>query len=1283
MAISPESVAQPRRLSVSIKLGVVFLLLAITATGNLYLSNTLHDSIANIANIINQSGRLRYLSQQVAFQSASFVLEPGEAARQSEVEAENEFKVRYAGVAKEIGNLHPLMRSAGDNLKEHLGRIDKAWQDLHIALKRVLAEPDLAARQAVQREVAANATVMLGEADQLVDALEKAAHTANQRVDSIIYLVQALEILLMLWVFFYVRSRITLPILNLTKFTRRFAAGERDVRMDFRSSDEIGELVLTFNTTAAQTAELLDELDRRARENATLAAILEATTDIVATASPEGRILYFNRAGRKTLGLAGGEDLGRYTIADFHPPEEAERILHTVLPTVAADGPWAGESVLRSRTGVDIPVSQVILAHRGEDGAVDYYSSIMRDITERKRVEDSLRKLSLAVEQSPNSIIITDLDANIEYANATFAKATGYSLAEVIGQNPSILQSGRTPRATYDDLWAHLTRNETWKGELINRRKDGSEYIESVWVSPVRLADGRVANYLAIQEDVTERKRMEAELLQLNDELEEKVATRTAALDQARLDADHANRAKSAFLAAMSHEIRTPMNGVVGMVDVLQQTSLNGQQTEMVNIIHDSAFSLLAIIDDILDFSKIEAGKLQIDSMPMSVANVVEGTCETLIPLSLKKGVELTLFTDPGIPPAVMSDALRLRQILVNLANNAIKFSSGQDRPGKVSVRAVLAEDSSHLKPVRGEPDVTTSHSTRLPKDGNQVAGYVEPHSPSTRPLVLSAAEGSGRTVLGDTGQVTLEFRVTDNGIGIDKETQARLFSPFTQADSSTTRNFGGAGLGLAICRQLVSIMGGEITVRSEPGKGAMFSVRLPFDLPPEQRAENERPSLIAGLHCLVVGGAESLAGDLAAYLVHDGATVERAPDIAAARQWVARRPPGPCIVVIDTAGANPPLDELRAAAHARPGLDVRFTAIERGGRQRPRIIATDLVALDAEVMHRSAFLEAVAIAAGRAEQPGREARPDNAGATPALPSREEARQQGSLILIAEDNEINQKVILQQLKLLGRIADIAGDGREALELWRGGDYGLLFTDLHMPRMDGYELTAAIRTAEKTGDAKTRIPIIAITANALKGEADHCRTIGMDDYLSKPVQLVNLKAMLEKWMPAVTSDPIADEAASIAESAQSLPPCRGKARMGVEHVEKQRESNISTPSLTLPLQGGGNVVVDVNVLKALIGDDEAMVREFLHDFRLSAKKIAAELRAACAANQTETAGALAHKLKSSSRSVGALALGELCAALEKAGKGGDAEALATLLPKFEQELAGVERFLEGY
>ena len=767
---------------------------------------------------------------------------------------------------------------------------------------------------------------------------------------------------------------------------------------------------------------------------------------------------------------------------------------------------------------------------------------------------------------------------------------------------------------------------------------------------------------------VIERKQAEAALRGFNDELEEKVVTRTIDLERAKLDAEQANRVKSAFLAAMSHEIRTPMNGVIGMAEVLQQSSLRGAQVEMANIIHDSAFSLLAIIDDILDFSKIEAGKLQLECVPMNVAKIVERVCETLAPVAEKQGVELTLFTDPAIPAEVSGDPARLRQTLINLVGNAIKFSSGQQRQGKVAVRAVLVEDNTrnlvgtgpHFI-ISGLPTATRSQCLIEGSDGSIVpvrntlvcASPLRDDPPASSPQT----SGGGSAFAGvEEGQLRVEFRVADNGIGIDEATHARLFSPFTQADSSTTRTFGGTGLGLAISRQLVSLMRGQITVQSEPGKGSLFGVRIPFALLAEQHDAGQvypGMQLVAGLSCLVVGAAESLADDLAAYLAHGGARVERAPDLAAAQQWIARQgisshPPAPCVVVIDTVDTRPPLDELRAAVRNRPGLDGRFVVVGRGERRRGRVEAADLVALDADGLHRLRFLEAVAIAADRAkEYVIRDHQPDDARVAAPL-SRAEACRRGCLILVAEDNEINQQVVLQQLALFGQIADIANNGREALELWRSGNYGILITDLHMPEMDGYELTAAIRAAEA---GKTRIPIIAFTANALKGEAGHCFAVGMDDYLSKPVQLANMKAMLKKWLLVA------------AESTLVEP-------LGFAWDK---------PDETAPV----SVAVDVNVLKALIGDDAFMIREFLHDFSFSAAKLAAELRVACTAIQAAAAGALAHKLKSSARSVGALALGELCAEMEQAGKAGDAAALLLLLPRFEQELASVQACIEEY
>ncbi|MDD5299992.1 MAG: PAS domain S-box protein [Gallionella sp.] len=882
---------------------------------------------------------------------------------------------------------------------------------------------------------------------------------------------------------------------------------------------------------------------------------------------------------------------------------------------------------------------------------------------QRERAESEVRllaqRLTLATEAASIGIWDWHLKTDHWYATATYFTMLGYEPEEGF-LDRSVWLERMHPEdrdMAAEKIRAVLAGSEApFQYEVRIRHADG----DYRWINTIgRVAEldenGKATRMLGVRLDITERKQVQEAIYRLNEELEAKVIARTAELDKARLEAEQANRSKSDFLAAMSHEIRTPMNGVIGMIDVLQQSSLTGSQMEMANIIHDSAYSLLSVINDILDFSKIEAGKLQIEIAPMDVSGVVDGTCESLYQMALKKGVELTLFTDPAIPAAVMGDAGRLRQILVNLANNSIKFSSGQDRPGKVSVRAVLVEDDSHLITVRGDASISSAQGTQ------SVSNHL------SKPF-----DTSGRTVGGNAEQVAVEFRVTDNGIGIDEATQVRLFTPFTQADISTTRTYGGTGLGLVISRRLANIMGGEITVQSEPGKGSIFSVRVPFMLPPEVDRDSSRlvalkHDLLAGLPCLVVGGAESLADDLATYLAHDGAVAERAEDLAAAKQWIISLPPGLCIVVIDTAAVNAPpatslLYELRAAARARPGIDIRFVAIERGGRRQCRAVAADLVGLDAEVMHRRTFLQAVAIAAGRAEQSAPEETHGDAHVKPRL-SREEARRRGSLILIAEDNEINQKVILQQLMLLGKTADVANNGREALKRWQSGAYAILFADLHMPEMDGYELTAAIRDAEETDANKPRIPIIAFTANALKGEADHCRAVGMDDYLSKPVQLADLKAMLEKWLPVISSDPIADTGV--------LPYAPTRARMVGTYGDTPSVAKKPSPS---------SAPVDVNVLKALIGDDAALIREFLHDFRLSAAKIAAELRAACAAGETATAGALAHKLKSSSRSVGALALGELCAVMEQVGKAADTAALAMLLPKFEQELASIENFL---
>jgi PAS domain S-box-containing protein len=810
----------------------------------------------------------------------------------------------------------------------------------------------------------------------------------------------------------------------------------------------------------------------------------------------------------------------------------------------------------------------------------------------------SEEKLAVTLNSIGDAVLATDAQGRVTLLNPMAEQLTGWTLAQARGCRVEeifhIVNKDSRASATVPIMSTlELGTVQGLANHTVLIARDGSECDIADSCAPIRDRQGHVIGAVLVFRDVTDRYRIDRLLQDRNMEL-----------GAAKVAADHASLAKSEFLATMSHEIRTPMNGVIGMIEVLRQSRLNEAQVEMVDIIHDSAFALLGVINDILDFSKIEANKLEIEAIDMSVADVVEGACETMHHMAQKRQVELTMFIDPAIPQHLLGDPGRIRQILINLINNAIKFSSDQQRIAQVSVRAVLG----HL----------------------------------------------------DGDRVLTEFHVTDNGIGIDAPTLARLFKPFVQADSTTTRTFGGSGLGLAITYKLIGIMGGEISVQSVPGSGSAFSVRLAFSLTSTLAQGDVRavqPTSLKpdemsldGLACLLLVDEESGAGDLATYLSFAKAKVEQTASLAQASQWIAQRKPGCCVLVIDKADAEAALQQLREALQSRSKLDLQFVVIRRGKHRLPQRRAPDLIQVGGNALSRKALLRAVAIAAGRAKVPERSESADGGLASPAPLSRQDAQRSGSLILVAEDNYYNQKVIQQQLTLLGQTADIASNGREAFDRWQSGDYGILFADLHMPEMDGYELTSAIRHREA---GRSRMPIIAITANALKGEAERCLAIGMDDYLSKPVQLLQLKAMLDKWQPYVSVD--------------------------TAPVQLTENGTLATPARA----SRKSLSIDVAELKALIGSDPKTIREFLNDFRISQIQIALDIRMACAAQQYLTAARLAHKLKSSARSVGALALGDLCERIEALGNSDDLRGLDAVLIKFERELKDVDSFLESY
>ncbi|HEY5774472.1 MAG TPA: PAS domain S-box protein [Xanthomonadales bacterium] len=396
------------------------------------------------------------------------------------------------------------------------------------------------------------------------------------------------------------------------------------------------------------------------------------------------------------------------------------------------------------------------------DESPPVFVAFARDIDDRLRMESELRKLAQAVEQSPGSIVITNLKAEIEYVNEAFLEATGYSRPEVIGKNPSILHSGNTPPETFRSLWSALSRGQAWQGEFFNQDKHGKEYIEHAIIAPIRNPNGRVTHYVAVKDDITEKKQLTQELDAHRHHLEDLVAERTIQLAEARERAETANKAKSVFLANMSHEIRTPMNAIIGLTHLLQRDKPREDQAVRLTKIESSAGHLLEIINDILDLSKIEAGKLTLEISNFNLGEIFDHIQSLFREELMAKG--LSIHADMGDTPVwLKGDATRLRQALFNYVGNAIKFTE----QGTLHLRARKLQENDR--------------------------------------------------------EVLVRFEVQDTGIGVAAETLPNLFDAFEQGDASTTRVHGGTGLGLAITRRLVLMMGGEVGVESELDHGSTF----------------------------------------------------------------------------------------------------------------------------------------------------------------------------------------------------------------------------------------------------------------------------------------------------------------------------------------------------------------------------------------------------------------------------------------------------------------------------
>ncbi|HWA85467.1 MAG TPA: response regulator [Opitutus sp.] len=661
----------------------------------------------------------------------------------------------------------------------------------------------------------------------------------------------------------------------------------------------------------------------------------------------------------------------------------------------------------------------------------------VQDITARREAEHALResqaearKLSLVASKTDNPVLITSPDGTIEWVNESYTRVMEYSLDEVVGKAPTDFMRGPdSDHAIVHQIRAAMRAGQGLSTDIVSHSKSGRKYHLRLELQPIRNDAGELQNFIAIETDITARVQTEQ------------------ALRRAKQEADEASRAKSDFLASMSHEIRTPMNGVIGMTSLLMETRLDGEQREFVNTIRTSGEALLTIINDILDFSKIESGMLELERTPFDLAVCIEEALDLFALQVSTKKLELVYCVGPDVPPWIIGDVTRLRQVIVNLVNNAVKFTPS----GSVAITV-----------------------QRLP----------QPEARSSRFM--------------------LEFAVRDTGIGIPPDRVDRLFKAFSQVDSSTTRKFGGTGLGLAISQRLSILMGGGIRVESGEGSGSTFI----FTIATEAAALGDDVVTVPGLDrlanysVLCVEDHPVTQQRIRALLEPHGAKCHFAVSPAEALDLVPTLAPEPGLLVIDgdeTAGTSP-LDALLPVRAARL-LMLPF------GQTAPPPPADDLpFGTVFKPFKTSSFLQVVVDLLSPA--PARQvARRTPAGFGPRV-----ADEFPLSVLLAEDNAVNQKVALRFLERLGYTATSVANGIEALKALELRSYDLVLMDLQMPEMDGLEASRQIRR---------RVPpdrqpkIVALTANAMQGDRERCLAAGMDDYISKPVKLHEIEAIIRR------------------------------------------------------------------------------------------------------------------------------------------------------------------------
>ncbi|MEB2338598.1 MAG: response regulator [Nitrospirales bacterium] len=656
-----------------------------------------------------------------------------------------------------------------------------------------------------------------------------------------------------------------------------------------------------------------------------------------------------------------------------------------------------------------------------------------------------------------------------------------------------------------------------------------------------------------------------------------------AALEQAQA----ATRAKATFLATITHELRTPMNGVIGMASLLLDTPLTDEQRSFVQTIQQCGETQLCLINDVLECSKIEAGKLELENLDFQLRTIVEDILLQFAERAESKGLELTGLVQAPVPNALRGDPARLRQVLTNFVGNAIKFT---DR-GEITLQACL-----------------------------------ETESPTT---------------------VTIKFEVTDSGIGISEDVQARLFQPFTQADSSTTRKYGGTGLGLSISKQLVELMGGTVGLRSRPDKGTTFWCTATFQKQPEAQPAILPSPELSGRRVLIVDDNPAsltvLHHLLSGWGMHDGQARNGEEALGMVSQAAAQGAPYD-LAIVDL--MMPELNglQLAQALKARPeGQSMRLvilTSLTRPSHAE-QVRRANCDAHLAKPVRHDPLQNCLRRVLGT--MPSLEPGLNRTTAAPVSPSQAPTLATPPVsttrprVLVAEDNAVNQKLAVRMLERLGYQPDVVSNGQEALTALDRGGYTAVIMDCQMPVMDGYEATRRIRKREQEGgipEASARVPIIALTANAMQGDAERCKAAGMDDYLTKPVKTQDLGRVLQRWIPSSSPEPHASTAS---------PPSPSKLTTGIFEAEKMLE----------------NIGGDLDLFHQLI-------RLFLDRYRMMLQDIAAAIES----NDSTTLERAAHSMKGTAGNLCAPTVVSVAGQLEGQARQGSLDQAPALFPKLE-------------